>query len=339
MPESPHDTQLKPALTPPWIVAVTLDTAITLPDAGVVGRDDFHAWLWERADGLLGIHEGTVTTAEAAAHALVPTDLVIDAGAAPPDRDWVAQLTVAEVEWWFRDETTAQDAVRLVAALAGCHVRAIRADAPIDHAAVSRASFGSIAVPEFGIVRPAWESGTAGVANDGNTTIFIEPGLGFGTGLHETTQLCLAALAERRRRHAIFNDALDFGSGSGILGIAAAVLGANRVDAVEIDTTVHAALQANARRNDVAARLHLMSHLPVDSGGYDVVVANIVAAVLLEHAASLCGHVSRTDGELILSGLLADDLPAVGTCFAGLLGTQPLIQKRGDWRCLIFRRM
>lgn len=312
---------------------------VMLPDGSTGSRDNFHAWLWERADGLLGIHEGAVTAADAAAHALVPTDLVIDAAAAPPDRDWVSQLAVAEVEWWFRDETAAQDAVRLVTPLAGCRVRGIRADVPVDHEAVSRASFASITVPGFGVVRPAWESGTAGVATDGAATIFIEPGVGFGTGLHETTQLCLAALADRRRQHAAFSDVLDFGSGSGILGIAAAVLGANRVDAVEIDTTVHTALRANASRNDVAARLQLTTHLPVDSGGYDVVVANIVAAVLLEHAASLCGHVSRADGELILSGLRADDLPAVGTCFAGLLGTQPLIRKRGDWRCLIFRRV
>jgi ribosomal protein L11 methyltransferase len=150
--------------------------------------------------------------------------------------------------------------------------------------------------------------------------------------------MCLAALAARRRRAARLDRVLDVGSGSGILGIAAAVLGANRVDAVEIDTAVHDALQANARRNDVAARLHLASHLPIDSGGYDVVVANIVAAVLLEHAAPLCGHVSRPDGELILSGLLADDLPAVANCFAALLGVQPSLQERGDWRCLIFRR-
>jgi ribosomal protein L11 methyltransferase len=322
----------------PWIVTAALDKAITLPDGSVTSRDDFHAWLWEHADGLLGIHEGTVTAADAAAQAMVPTALVIDAAAAPPDRDWVARLAVTEAEWWFHDEAAARGAARLVAPLAGCRVQGIRADVLVDHEALSRASFEPIAVPGFGMVLPAWESGTAGVAADETATLFIEPGLGFGTGLHETTQMCLAALAARRRRAARLDRVLDVGSGSGILGIAAAVLGANRVDAVEIDTAVHDALQANARRNDVAARLHLASHLPIDSGGYDVVVANILAAVLLEHAAPLCGHVSRPDGELILSGLLADDLPAVANCFAALLGVQPSLQERGDWRCLIFRR-
>lgn len=328
-------SQTSPA--PPWIVTAALERAISLSDGSTASRDDFHAWLWEHADGLLGIHEGTVTVSDAAAQAMVPTALVIDAAAAPPDRDWVARLTVTEAEWWFHDEAAARAAARLVTPLAGCRVQGIRADVPVDHGALSRASFEPIAVPGFGTVRPAWETGTAGGAADGAATLFIEPGLGFGTGLHETTQMCLAAVAARRRRGGRIESVLDFGSGSGILAIAAAVLGATRVDAVEIDTTVHDALQANARRNDVAARLHLASHLPVASGGYDVVIANIVAAVLLEHAAVLCGHVSRTDGELILSGLLAEDLPAVEARFAALLGVHPAIQKRGDWRCLIFR--
>lgn len=321
---------------PPWIVTATLDTAITLPDAGVVGRDDFHAWLWEHAAGLLGIDEGAVTAADAAARSLVPSALVLDAAAAPADRDWVAALALAEVAWWFHDEAAARAAVRLVAPLTGCRVRGIRADAAVDHEAVARASFQAIAVPGFGVVKPAWDRGAAGVTADGTAEIFIEPGLGFGTGLHETTQLCLAAVADRHRRGAPLDRVLDFGGGSGILGIAAAVLGAGRVDVVEIDTAVHAVIQANAGRNDVEIRL--TTHLPADAGGYDIVVANIVAAVLLEHAAALAACVSRHDGELILSGLLAEQLPAVSDRFTGLLGVRPVIQARGDWRCLHFRR-
>lgn len=76
----------------------------------------------------------------------------------------------------------------------------------------------------------------------------------------------------------------------------------------------------------------------LDVGGGSVIVV-IAAAVLLEHAALLCRHVSRTDGELMRSGLRADDLPAVEARFTALLGVQPSIQERGDWRCLIFRRV
>lgn len=327
--------EVAPAAPRPWIVAVAIDTSVTLPDGGVVDRDEFHAWLWECAEGLLGIDEGTVTATDAAASGLVPAGMVIDTAAAPPDRDWVADLAVAHAEWWFADERSARAAAGLVADLAGCRIRSIQADEPVDHE--QPAPFGPVAIPGFGTVRAARDEGEAGVDGNGEATIFIEPGLGFGTGLHETTQLCLAALADRRRRHESFGRVLDHGSGSGILGIAAVVLGAARVDAVEIDTNVHAALHDNARRNGVDGRLHLARDLPVATDPYDVVVANIVAAVLLVQAAVLCGHVSRRGGELVLSGLLADETPAVAERFATLLGIRPRITERGIWRCLSFR--
>ena len=230
------------------------------------------------------------------------------------------------------------DLVALVSDARGVRVRGIRADVPVDHEAVARASFAPIAVPGFGMVRPAWDAGRAGIAADGDAQIYIEPGLGFGTGLHETTQMCLAALADRRRRGQSLDRVLDYGSGSGILGIAAAVLGASQVDAVEIDSTVHGALRANARRNDVDTRLRLTAGLPPEPDAYDVVVANIVAAVLVEHAVELCCRVARHGGELLLSGLLADEVPAVADRYAALLESRPHAKERGPWRCLSFRR-
>lgn len=322
----------------PWIVGVSIDTLLTLPDGTAVDRDEFHAWLWERAAGLLVINEGSVTVADAAASGLVPTGLVIDTAAAPPERDWVAALAVTEAEWWFADEAAARNAAKLVAGVRGCRVLGVHEDEPVDRAAAARASFQPIAVPGFGTVRPAWDEGSPGLDGNGEATIFIEPGLGFGTGLHETTQLCLAAIAARRRRGGRLDRVLDYGSGSGILGIAAAVLGAGRVDAVEIDTTVHDALQENARRNGVDDRLRLTAALPPEPEAYDFVVANIVAAVLTEHAALLCDRVGRGGGELVLSGLLANEAAAVADRFAALLGSRPQIHERGAWHCLTFHR-
>ncbi len=319
-------------------MGVSIDTLLTLPGGTAVDRDEFHAWLWERAKGLLGIDEGPVTVADAAACGLVPPGLVIDTAAAPPERDWVAALAVADAEWWFADEASARNAVKLVADVHGCRIRGMRQDDPVDHEQASRESFQPITVPGFGTVRPAWEPGSAGVAGNGEATIFIEPGLGFGTGLHETTQLCLAAIATRQRRGGGLDHVLDFGSGSGILGIAAVVLGAGRVDAVEIDTGVHGALRENARRNGVDDRLRLTASLPSEPPAYDLVVANIVAAALTEHAALLCDRLGRGGGELVLSGLLADEAAAVADRFAALLGSRPQIHERGAWRCLSFRR-
>lgn len=335
----PQDSEHRSAGVP-WVVQATVAVRVTLPDDTAVHRDDFHAWLWEHAPGLLGVDEGAVTVDDAAALGLVGDPLVIDAAAAPADRDWVAAIAVADEEWWFDDEAAARTAMALVADVAGCEVRGLRAAEAADHAAAdqvtaSRASFGPIAVAGFGVVRPAWDEGAAGIDAAGVATIYIEPGLGFGTGLHETTQLCLASLAERLRggrRERV----LDYGAGSGILAIAAAVLGAGQVDAVEIDDRVHEAIVANARRNGVVERLRVAGTLPPEASPYDVVIANIVASVLIERAAELCQRVRRDGGMVVLSGLLADDVPKVADRYAALLGCRPLVRQRGEWHSLRF---
>jgi ribosomal protein L11 methyltransferase len=331
----PEHSERHPDVTP-WVVEASVAASVTLPDGEAVDRDGFHAWLWERAAGLLGVDEGTLTATEAAARGLIATWQVIDAAAAPADRDWVAALAVGDEAWWFVDESAARSAATLVAETHGCRIVSLHAADAVDHEAVSRASFSPIFVPGFGIVRPAWEEGVAEVAADGMATIYIEPGVGFGTGFHETTQLCLAAVADRHRHGGRCHHVLDFGSGSGILAIAAAVLGATRVDAVEVDDRVHGAIVANARRNGVIGRVRVTPSLPDDGEPYDVVIANIVAHVLLEHAPVLCRRVTRDGGMVVLSGLLADDVPAVADRYTAILGPQPLVEMRGDWRCLSF---
>lgn len=316
-----------------WIIDVAVGAAVTLPGGTVVDRDAFYEWLWAVATGLVGIDEGSVSVGEAAAHGLADTALVIDSAAAPADRDWVAGLEVAEAACWFVDEDSSRATVSLLAGMPGCRVRGVRMDAAGEDDARWRDAFGPIDVPGFGVVRPAWDEGHAGATAAG-TTIFIEPGAGFGTGLHETTQLCLAALHGWRGR---LERVLDFGSGSGILGIAAAVGGARHVDAVEVDVLVHEAIRANALRNGVAERVRVGSALPADAGPYDLVLANIVAPVLLEHADRLCGRLGRAAG-CVLSGLRAEDVETVANRYAVLLGCRPLVADRGEWRCLTFDR-
>lgn len=318
-----------------WIVEASVETSVTLPAGDVLDRDGLHAWMWEHVAGLVGIDEGAVSVDEAFSHGLAPSPLVIDAAAAPAERDWVAGLPVARVAWWFGDEASARGTATLVAAIRGCRVDRVRIERPTDHEAAFRQTFGPVAVPGFGTVRPAWEPGLAGMAADGAVTLFIEPGAGFGTGLHETTQLCLAALAEWQRRGGPLDRVLDFGSGSGILAIAAAVCGAGHVAAVEIDDRVHDAIRANARRNGVATRLHVAATLGPDEGPHDLVVANIVAPVLTDHAADLCRSVAPR-GCLVLSGLSAADAPPVAARYAARLGCEPEVRQRGDWRCLVF---
>lgn len=328
-----------PAVT--WVVELDVEAVVELPGGAVVDRETFLGWLWEVAAdvGLVGVSEGSIDVTEAVALGLIDAPLVLDAAAAPAGRDWVGRLPRCRVTCGFDSQPALRACVARLAAVRGCRVVAERAEAMAGEAAW-RSMFGPVAVPGFGMVLPAWEPGTAG-GGAGETTIFIEPGIGFGTGLHETTQLCLAALAARRRDGGRMNRVLDFGSGSGILGIAAAVLGAGVVDAVEIDSTCHAAIRANAARNGVADRIRVAASLPTDAAGCDVVVANIVAPVLLEEAAALCGcrhreTAARPPGSVILSGLRDDDMDRVAVRYTDLLGTAPARTSRGGWHCLRF---
>lgn len=323
-----------------WAVELCLDPVVLLPAGQAATRDAWCEWAWGRFgdDGLVGIDEGAVDVPEAVGLGLADSARVLDAAAAPADRDWVASRGGSAFTCLFADETAARAAASELAQISGCRVAGLR---PIGGDADAwRTNFARIDVPGFGAILPAWEPGAAETGPVG-TRLFIEPGIGFGTGLHETTQLCLAALAACLEQGASVDRVLDFGAGSGILGIAAAVRGAGHVDAVEIDPRVHAAIRANAERNDVMNRIAVMRDLPSEGESYSLIFANIVAEVLLAHAAEVCRRLRRHDdgtpsGCLILSGLLADDVPAVARRYAAELGVEPVRTTAGDWHCLQF---
>jgi len=133
----------------------------------------------------------------------------------------------------------------------------------------------------------------------------LDPGLAFGTGSHPTTRLCLNWLDDRL---AGGETVLDYGCGSGILAIAAARLGAARVDGVDIDEQAVASSRDNAALNGVSAHFCLPGELA--PGQYDVVVANILANPLKGMAPLLAGRV-RAGGRLVLSGILAEQADEV----------------------------
>jgi len=128
----------------------------------------------------------------------------------------------------------------------------------------------------------------------------LDPGLAFGTGSHPTTRLCLRWLDEHLHGGETL---LDYGCGSGILAIAAVKLGAARVDGVDIDAQAVTAARDNAELNDVNAHFCLPGELA--PGQYVVVVANILTNPLKGMAPLLAGRV-RTGGQLVLSGILAE---------------------------------
>ncbi len=144
--------------------------------------------------------------------------------------------------------------------------------------------------------------------------IDLDPGLAFGTGNHPSTALCLEWLAgaelEGRR-------ILDYGCGSGVLGIAALKLGAVHAQATDIDPQALLATTENASSNGVAARLHSSppEHLDAPTASYDVVLANILAGPLMSLAPLLAQHVT-VGGWIVLAGLLQRQADEVREVYA-----------------------
>jgi len=170
--------------------------------------------------------------------------------------------------------------------------------------------------------------------DDPYVNLYLEPGLAFGSGAHATTAMCLTWLAA----HVVPDlRVLDFGCGSGVLGIAAALLGA-QVIAVDYDQQALQATRENADRNGCLSGMDILSleawqAAPV--GDNDVVVANILAGPLVHMAQGLC-EVLRPGGWIVLSGILESQVDEVTAAYAGTVKfTAPLITE--EWVCLLGR--
>jgi ribosomal protein L11 methyltransferase len=159
--------------------------------------------------------------------------------------------------------------------------------------------------------------------------------MAFGTGLHPTTRLCLAMVESLADRGLIGGArVLDVGCGSGILGIAAAKLGAASVLGLDPDPIAIEAATANARRNRLARRVRARQGiLPSGEGPFEVVLANLIASLLIELAPSLRDELAP-GGTLVASGIFVDREPEVRDALmtAGLAVTGRLSE--GDWVAL-----
>jgi ribosomal protein L11 methyltransferase len=154
----------------------------------------------------------------------------------------------------------------------------------------------------------------------------LDPGLAFGTGSHATTAMCLEWLAT----HPIDGwSVVDYGAGSGILGVAALLLGASYVAAVDHDEQARLATQANATYNDVAAqRLRIFAPDELATTPHDLVLANILAGPLMTLAPQLAALV-RPGGLLVMSGLLEHQAGDVLERYPQFRFAQPVV--RDSW--------
>lgn len=221
---------------------------------------------------------------------------------------------------------------RLTAALASLPgARLEPADVPdVDWVARYREGFRPFSVAGFRVV-PPWE-----LADDHDATddlLVVDPGRAFGTGTHESTRLCLGFLRELAERGPL-GRVLDLGTGSGILAVAAARLGARAVTAVDLDGEALLAARHQLGLNRVDVRLvrgDLATALR--PGFFNLVLANIAAPLLVERRDEIAALRSPA---IVLSGLLASDLGPVQRTYA-TVGRLDL-RSDGEWAAVLVER-
>lgn len=170
-----------------------------------------------------------------------------------------------------------------------------------DWATAWREGYAPMRIGRLSIV-PTWLDVPADAQADGGVVLRLDPGMAFGTGLHPTTRLCLELL---QGVDAIPPDVLDVGTGSGILALAALRLGATRVVAYDTDPLAVEASRANAESNGLGHGLEVRSGTvpEVAAKRFSLILANLVAAVLVELAPRLAVH-ATVGGTLIASGII-----------------------------------
>jgi len=210
-----------------------------------------------------------------------------------------------------------------------------------DWATAWKAHFPVLRIGRRIVIRPTWRRHRP-IGDD--LVLALDPGMAFGTGLHPTTRLCLAALervadtGRMRRRGGGPARVLDVGCGSGILAIAALRLGAASALGVDVDPIAIEATRANARRTRVARLLKAQEgSLPSGKPPFDLVLANLIASLLVRLAPELATEV-RPGGLLIASGIFRDREPDVVKGLAGVGFTVDERAAEGDWVALTLRR-
>ena len=185
------------------------------------------------------------------------------------------------------------------------------------------------------VVKPSWIDYEA---KDGDVVIDLDPGLAFGTGYHPTTYSCLEALEELTKQgHSV----LDVGTGSGILTIAAAKLGAAHISAVDIDGHAVRAARKNFRRTGIADLVHAESgsipNAATRDRTFDLAVANISARGIRLVAPAIPDLLAK-DGVFIASGIIVDqhDEAASAITDAGMVIDE--LRQREDWLTMLCSR-
>jgi len=244
------------------------------------------------SDALDALDALSVSVEDADAQTDAEQALFGEPGMPPPKEGWQRSRVLA----LFAAQDAADEAVQLLQAqdfFEGCAVLGIAPVPDQDWVRLTQSQFAPVEItPEFWIV-PTWHEPPA----QARQVIRLDPGLAFGTGTHPTTRMCLRWIA----RHGVDGQrVLDYGCGSGILAIGAALHGGADIDAVDIDEAAVSSTVANAEANHVTLNAGLPDRA---QGQYQTVLANILATPLKMLAPLLCTHVAP-GGSLVLAGIL-----------------------------------
>jgi ribosomal protein L11 methyltransferase len=244
------------------------------------------------SDALDALDALSVSVEDADAQSDAERPMFGEPGLPAPKEGWQRSQVIA----LFSSEAAAQESAGLLQAqdfFEGCELLRISPVPDQDWVRLTQSQFTPVEItPEFWIV-PTWHTPPP----QARQVIRLDPGLAFGTGTHPTTRMCLRWIAQHPPQG---RRVLDYGCGSGILAIAAALFGAAHVDAVDIDPAAVESAAANAQAN--GASIH--PGLPEQATGqYHLVLANILATPLRLLAPLLCSLVGP-GGTLVLAGIL-----------------------------------
>ncbi|HWV23679.1 MAG TPA: 50S ribosomal protein L11 methyltransferase [Thermomicrobiales bacterium] len=186
------------------------------------------------------------------------------------------------------------------------------------------------------VIRPPWREYEP---KDDEIVIELDPGMAFGTGLHPSTRLSMLGTEEVVKPG---DTVLDVGTGSGILAIAAAKIGASKVDTVDVEGVAVRATRENADRNGVGD-LIAVEHgsvgvgQPFHGGQYDVVIANIIARVLIELSEAIVAH-TWPGGAIVLAGIIDSREQDVIDAYEAQGADVVTRRSQDDWISLVLRR-
>ncbi len=243
-------------------------------------------------DALEALDALSVSVEDADAQTDAEQALFGEPGMPPPKEGWQRSRIIA----LFSDRAAAEEAANLLSAqdfFSTCQTLGVQEVADQDWVRLTQSQFAPVEItPEFWIV-PTWHE----PPSQARQVIRLDPGLAFGTGTHPTTRMCLRWIAT----HDVTDQrVLDYGCGSGILAIGAALYGATSVDAVDIDEAAVTSTLLNAQANGV----QLNAGFPDKAQAtYQTVLANILATPLKVLAPLLREHV-QAGGHLVLAGIL-----------------------------------